>query len=565
MLYHYRISLPRPQLKRRRTHTHFNPYGLALFSYVPPASQLGLGRRRKRAAAEDIWRSCQMGGDCPPDVYNRFTHSTIADRILTWGSSGVFFGDLGIVPEAGARPPEGPHVPWPGLNAGRGNSTTGSFIPHERPFQLPNANVPVEVQPQPPVRIGPETSTTIVNPVFDGEVISVSSGDNVVLGEPVPVPPETAPGEAYTPASTEFPERDARGDTFTSDVTVTGGLPAGRVPFAPMRPTQPSSAGPFETVELGFINPGYIDEPSFQFGTTDFGGFEDTFEDTGDIGDRDDIPLVSTPEGAGRGPSRQARTRGAPRGNRVSTLYVDNPLYDATVDTIFDREAWEADEDFDSPLGSPEVFERGRSLVLGRLARLRGQLLRSGRRVPYVLRLLHDISPIQAPEGPNAIELRSLTPVGSADTVVISPSLQETSIGSTVPWDGSPLGDSSVISVGPDPDAAFYEVDLGEPFPEMEIIDDDQVVTPPPYPYSSGDIVSSAGYIGSVRHHTTARGPTGSTVGGLTPVQPQQVPIRPGLPGVLVGYNDFAKDPSLYWWFIRRRRARRFHPYSRSR
>ncbi|AOY65118.1 L2 [Equus caballus papillomavirus 8] len=51
--------------------------------------------RRKRASPADLYRTCATG-DCPPDVKNIYEHKTVADKILQYGSLGVFFGRLGI-------------------------------------------------------------------------------------------------------------------------------------------------------------------------------------------------------------------------------------------------------------------------------------------------------------------------------------------------------------------------------------------------------------------------------------------------------------------------------------
>lgn len=53
-------------------------------------------RRRKRDTVENIYRNCRQFGTCPPDVVNRVENSTTADKILQYGSSGVFLGGLGI-------------------------------------------------------------------------------------------------------------------------------------------------------------------------------------------------------------------------------------------------------------------------------------------------------------------------------------------------------------------------------------------------------------------------------------------------------------------------------------
>ncbi|AGV05017.1 L2 [Castor canadensis papillomavirus 1] len=52
--------------------------------------------RKRRAAPKDIYPACKISNTCPPDIVNKIEHTTIADRILQYGSLGVFFGGLGI-------------------------------------------------------------------------------------------------------------------------------------------------------------------------------------------------------------------------------------------------------------------------------------------------------------------------------------------------------------------------------------------------------------------------------------------------------------------------------------
>lgn len=53
-------------------------------------------RRTKRASVTDIYKGCKASGTCPPDVINKVEQNTLADKILKYGSVGVFFGGLGI-------------------------------------------------------------------------------------------------------------------------------------------------------------------------------------------------------------------------------------------------------------------------------------------------------------------------------------------------------------------------------------------------------------------------------------------------------------------------------------
>lgn len=57
--------------------------------------------RRKRASAGQIYSVCSMWNTCPPDVKNKVERTTLADKILTYGSAGVFLGNLAISSSAG--------------------------------------------------------------------------------------------------------------------------------------------------------------------------------------------------------------------------------------------------------------------------------------------------------------------------------------------------------------------------------------------------------------------------------------------------------------------------------
>lgn len=52
--------------------------------------------RRKRAAPDQLYRHCLQGGDCIPDVQNKFEQKTWADVLLKIFGSLLYFGNLGI-------------------------------------------------------------------------------------------------------------------------------------------------------------------------------------------------------------------------------------------------------------------------------------------------------------------------------------------------------------------------------------------------------------------------------------------------------------------------------------
>lgn len=52
--------------------------------------------RKRRAAPQDIYPACKVANNCPPDIQNKIEQTTVADKILQYGSLGIFLGGLGI-------------------------------------------------------------------------------------------------------------------------------------------------------------------------------------------------------------------------------------------------------------------------------------------------------------------------------------------------------------------------------------------------------------------------------------------------------------------------------------
>ena len=52
--------------------------------------------RVKRDTVENLYKSCRLGGDCPPDVVNKVERKTLADILLQAFSSIIYLGGIGI-------------------------------------------------------------------------------------------------------------------------------------------------------------------------------------------------------------------------------------------------------------------------------------------------------------------------------------------------------------------------------------------------------------------------------------------------------------------------------------
>lgn len=164
--------------------------------------------RVPRDSATNIYRTCKQAGTCPPDVVNKIEHTTTADKILQYGSAGVFLGGLGIGTGRGSGGSTG-YVPLgetPGINVG------------VRP--VPRPNIPVEtvgpqdlfpidaIRPTDPSIIDLSTPATTTDPT-----INVSEVE--VIAEIHPVPPE---GPINTPTTTLTTSSTSGGDIAVLEV-----------------------------------------------------------------------------------------------------------------------------------------------------------------------------------------------------------------------------------------------------------------------------------------------------------------------------------------------------------
>nr|P08342.1 RecName: Full=Minor capsid protein L2 [Bos taurus papillomavirus 4] len=104
--------------------------------------------RRKRASEDDLYRGCRMGQDCPIDIKNKYEHNTLADRILKWVSSFLYFGQLGISSGKGTGGSTG-YTPLGGR--GGGGVTSGKGANVVRPTVIVDALGPTGVPIDPAV------------------------------------------------------------------------------------------------------------------------------------------------------------------------------------------------------------------------------------------------------------------------------------------------------------------------------------------------------------------------------------------------------------------------------
>ncbi|ACK76239.1 minor capsid protein [Erinaceus europaeus papillomavirus 1] len=138
-------------------------------------------RRTKRASAQDLYKSCLSGGDCPPDVKNKYEQNTTADKILKYGSTAVYFGGLGI----GTGKGTGGVTGYTPLGGGEGPVRVG--VPRVlRPALATDLVGPLDIAP---VDAGVGANDPSVITLTDSTLsVDVGPGEVEVVAEIHPVP-----------------------------------------------------------------------------------------------------------------------------------------------------------------------------------------------------------------------------------------------------------------------------------------------------------------------------------------------------------------------------------------
>lgn len=136
-------------------------------------------KRKVRASEEDLYRSCKAGGDCKPDVQNKFEQNTLADRLLKWLGSIIYLGGLGIGTGKGTGGSTGYRPLQPSSGAGA--------VPETIPLRpnVPIDPIPAEVVPG---LIGPEAPSVIpVSEVIPEFGVAIEGGTSFGPAEEVTV------------------------------------------------------------------------------------------------------------------------------------------------------------------------------------------------------------------------------------------------------------------------------------------------------------------------------------------------------------------------------------------
>nr|AEX31169.1 L2 protein [Human papillomavirus] len=379
--------------------------------------------RRKRAAPQDLYRHCLQGGDCIPDVQNKYEQKTWADVLLKIFGSLLYFGNLGIGTGRGS----GGSLGYKPL----GTTHVGEVAPivPARPNILIDAVGPPDIVPI-------DAATPSIVPLAEG---TIDTGL---------VAPDAGPGvgveelELYTISD---PTTDVGGVQPTPTVISTdeGAVAVIDAQPIPERPVQVYyDPDPSATSSLHIF-------PALPTTSTDVNVFVDSFSSTV-VGGFDEIPLqrldfteldieeaptASTPvqkvEAAlSRAKSlysryfKQVPVRSAKFLTQPSQLVqfeFENPAFEADITLQFERDLAEVtaapDADFAdvTRLHRPQLSSVDGTVRVSRIGETGTISTRSGIVIGQRVHFYHDISTINEPE---TIELQQFGEYSGMSTVV---------------------------------------------------------------------------------------------------------------------------------------------------
>ncbi|AXQ03957.1 L2 [Canine papillomavirus 22] len=391
-------------------------------------------KRTKRDSAANLYRHCQIGGDCIPDVVNKAENKTTADKILQIGSSVIYLGGLGI-----------------GTGKGTGGATgyqpIGGRVPATGRPAVPRPAIAVD--PLGPIDVGglgPSVTAEApsVVPLLEADVtvdpevtISTDPGPNVIVHEvevhPPPGNPTVATGSSEDgsvailevgSSSGASADRGGHAESVTS--TSLHANPSFNT-IIHSTPT-PGEASAAESVVVSFPDIGHVvshasfeEIPLQSFGPSEF--------------EIDEGPLTSSPFERFAKRARQLYHRTVQQNPVTSSLFISrpsslvqftNPAFepdpDITLTFDIDPETVRAapDPDFRDvhTLGRVQYGRApGGRVRVSRLGSKATMKLRSGTHTGGRTHFFYDISSIAAPE-PESIEL-SITGEHSGQQVIV--------------------------------------------------------------------------------------------------------------------------------------------------
>ncbi|AFA26600.1 L2 [Trichechus manatus latirostris papillomavirus 2] len=396
--------------------------------------------RRKRAAISDIYPSCKIANNCPDDVVNKVEGNTIADRLLKWISSFLYFGGLGIGSGSGGA---GRFVVGRGSLPAIAEVVPESLGPVESTVDIAGSTVDAES----PALI-PLQEVTVYAP--EVSVIDSTGSLDTVVSTGTSAPPLTAPDPSVRGDLGTLASRVRIGDpSIRGDLQVLAARALNESAILEVTP-EPPATRPTSVSHIEFHNPAFQPPLHAPTVTGESSISEDvlvfSFSGGQHIGPPpgEEIPLMdlrpdllrpratSTPEGT----LPASRVRGDQRYlRRVQQVPVRDPTFPRTPSrhVYFDNPAFETSESIEYPVpATPQAaptsdfhdIARLGHVLYGesatghvRLSRLgtRGSIqTRSGLQIGAKVHFFHDVSTI----GPDSFELQPIGEQSGTSTIV---------------------------------------------------------------------------------------------------------------------------------------------------
>ncbi|CDN67543.1 L2 protein [Phodopus sungorus papillomavirus 1] len=168
-------------------------------------------RRTKRDSASNLYRQCQVTGNCPPDVVNKIEGTTLADKLSKIFASILYLGGLGIGTGrgSGGATGYGPINPGGGRITGTGTVmrpgvvidpvgpndiiTVGATDSSIVPLLEATPDIPIEGGPEVPPA-GPDVSTVDVTANVDPiSEVNVTTGSTITNPDSAVIDVQPAP------------------------------------------------------------------------------------------------------------------------------------------------------------------------------------------------------------------------------------------------------------------------------------------------------------------------------------------------------------------------------------
>lgn len=466
-------------------------------------------RRSKRASEQDLYAHCRLGGDCIPDIKDKYEQNTWADKILKWVSGFLYLGTLGI-------------------GTGRGTGGSGGYIPLGGGGASTRGVGSTVLRPVGPVDpIGPSIPTVIDSTAGVETVLEARPFDPSVI-EP------TESGEAIE-LDTFNPDNDVVTETNPTDVPPSG-APTIDVTDTSLTEVRPTVQRAYRLTTTNFDNAAYNAAVAETAGEeTQVSIIFDSAVGGTLVGGEDielqEIPLTSTPE-------TQTSSRPAVRSRKSwyhryfrqfkapsysflqpetgGTYTFENPAYE---DLAGDFESFTA-RNLSEPQTAPAP---GGGLRVGRLGQQSGMIMRSGTQTGQHIHVFADMSTIVETPAEADIELSSFITVRGGESPT---GVQTTSFTRDPDW-----GVVDLEVVHEDEDYTFGNS-------RLRLLDVERA------DYEWGELESPKKHIGM----TTVTTKDGGDI--EIPLQVPAVPLDPG-DTIVVSYTYESSifnffDPSLY-------------------